>query len=102
MSIKRVWVEDDCISCGSCESICPEVYLAREIGACYAGLYFVVNYGEGLVKKWSHQELEDIVYDDAPKIGKIILDTIRQMPAEGHCECQDLRKETLLKDIYNK
>ena len=42
------------------QSICPEVYLAREIGACYAGLYFVVNYGEGLVKKWSHQELEDI------------------------------------------
>ena len=84
------------------QSICPEVYLAREIGACYAGLYFVVNYGEGLVKKWSHQELEDIFYDDAPMIGKIILDTIRQMPAEGHCECKDLRKETLLKGIYNK
>lgn len=64
------------------QSICPEVYLAREIGACYAGLYFVVNYGEGLVKKWSHQELEDIFYDDAPMIGKIILDTIRQMPAK--------------------
>lgn len=25
------------------QSLCPEVYLAREIGACYAGLYFVVN-----------------------------------------------------------
>ena len=84
------------------QSICPEVYLAREIGACYAGLYFVVNYGEGLVKKWSHQELEDIFYDDAPMIGKIIIDTIRQMPAKGHCECKDLRKETLLKGIYNK
>ena len=48
------------------------------------------------------QELEDIFYDDAPMIGKIILDTIRQMPAEGHCECKDLRKETLLKGIYNK
>ena len=22
------------------QSICPEVYLAREIGACYAGLYY--------------------------------------------------------------
>ena len=30
------------------QSLAPEVYLAREIGACYAGLYFVVNYGEGI------------------------------------------------------
>ena len=37
------------------QSIAPEVYLAREIGACYAGLYFTVNYGEGIRKAWSHQ-----------------------------------------------
>lgn len=84
------------------QSICPEVYLAREIGACYAGLYFVVNYGEGLVKAWSHQELHDIFFDDAPMISRIILDTIRALPAEGDCECEDLRKETLLKEIYDK
>jgi 5'-methylthioadenosine phosphorylase len=84
------------------QSICPEVYLAREIGACYAGLYFVVNYGEGLVKEWSHQDLKDIFYDDAPMVSRIILDTIRQLPVEGKCACRDLRKETLLKGIYNK
>ena len=83
------------------QSICPEVYLAREIGACYAGLYFVVNYGEGLVKSWSHDVLENIFYDDAPMISKIILDTIRSLPATGACECKDLRKETLLKEIYD-
>ncbi|SHI56119.1 MTAP family purine nucleoside phosphorylase [Propionispora hippei] len=84
------------------QSLCPEVYLAREIGACYAGLYFVVNYGEGVVKDWSHQQLSDIFYDDAPLIGRILIDTIRQMPVEGTCGCSELRKETLLKTIYNK
>lgn len=84
------------------QSICPEVYLAREIGACYAGLYFVVNYGEGITKSWSHDELENIFYDDAPMISRIILDTIRALPAQGSCECKDLRKETLLKEIYDK
>lgn len=84
------------------QSICPEVYLAREIGACFAGLYFVVNYGEGVVKNWSHQQLQDIFYDDAPMISRIILDAIRQLDAAGNCECRSLRKETLLKGIYNK
>ena len=85
------------------QSICPEVYLAREIGACYAGLYFTVNYGEGLKEKWSHKDMADIFYDDAPMIGEIILETIRTIDAEEHhCECQSLRKETLLKDVYNE
>ena len=84
------------------QSMCPEVYLAREIGACYAGLYFTVNYGEG-IKKWSHQDMTDIFYDDAPMIGEIILETIRNVDAEDRkCECLELRKETLLKDVYNQ
>ena len=78
------------------QSICPEVYLAREIGACYAGLYFTVNYGEGIKEKWSHQDMADIFYDDAPMIGEIILETIRTVDAdERNCECLSLRKETL-------
>ena len=85
------------------QSICPEVYLAREIGACYAGLYFTVNYGEGIKEKWSHQDMADIFYDDAPMIGEIILETIRTIDAEEReCECLSLRKETLLKDVYNE
>jgi len=85
------------------QSICPEVYLAREIGACYAGLYFTVNYGEGIKEKWSHQDMADIFYDDAPMIGEIILETIRNIDAEKRkCECLSLRKETLLKDVYNE
>ena len=85
------------------QSIAPEVYLAREIGACYAGLYFTVNYGEGIRRAWSHEDMKDIFYDDAPMIGEILLDTIRSVDAdEKHCECESLRKETLLKDVYNE
>lgn len=85
------------------QSMAPEVYLAREIGACYAGLYFTVNYGEGIRKAWSYQDMADIFYDDAPMIGEIILETIRQVDADDcHCECRELRKETLLKDVYNE
>lgn len=85
------------------QSIAPEVYLAREIGACYAGLYFTVNYGEGIRAKWSHQKMADIFYDDAPMIGAILIETIRRIDAEHrHCECAALRKETLLKEVYHE
>ena len=85
------------------QSIAPEVYLAREIGACYAGLYFVVNYGEGLERVWSHDTMRDIFYDDAPMIGEILLDTIRRVDAgKRTCNCLSLRKETLLKDVYQE
>ena len=26
MAIKSVWIEEDCIACGTCEGICPEVF----------------------------------------------------------------------------
>lgn len=82
------------------QSLAPEVYLAREIGACYANLSFVVNYGEGL-KVWSHEVMKNIFYDDAALIGKILLDTIKHTPDDKSCNCLSLRKETLLKDIYD-
>lgn len=84
------------------QSICPEVYLAREIGACYAGLYFTVNYGEG-IRAWSHEVMEEIFYDDAPMLAAILLDTIRSVDVKTRpCKCQSLRKETLLKDVYHE
>lgn len=55
------------------QSMCPEVYLAREIGACYAGLYFVVNYGEGVVKDWSHQQLQEIFLTTLRLSAKLLL-----------------------------
>jgi 5'-methylthioadenosine phosphorylase len=82
------------------QSICPEVYLAREIGACYTGLYLVVNYAEGIVTPWQHQELADIYYNESINMGKIILEFLRQLPGDQNCLCSNLRKDTLLKKVY--
>lgn len=84
------------------QSLAPEVYLAREIGACYANLSFVVNYGEGLTRFWSHDVLKDIFFYDAQLISKILVTALRLIDLEhDECECLSLRKETLLSDVYN-
>mgnify|MGYP000879916904 CR=1 FL=1 len=84
------------------QSICPEVYLAREIGACYAGLYLVVNYAEGIVVPWRHEELADIYYNEGIAMGRILLRFLGQLSPEQKCTCPGLRKETLLKPIYSE
>ncbi len=29
MAIKRVWIEDGCITCGACEAECPDVFSVK-------------------------------------------------------------------------
>ncbi|MGR6836020.1 MTAP family purine nucleoside phosphorylase [Syntrophomonas erecta] len=84
------------------QSICPEVYLAREIGACYAGIYLVVNYAEGIVAPWRHEELADIFYNESCMLGGLMLEFLRDLPTRQDCTCPSLRKETLLKEVYHK
>lgn len=82
------------------QSICPEVYLAREIGACYAGLYLVVNYAEGIVTPWQHDELADIFYNEGLALGKIMFEFLRDLPLAQDCICAEHRKDTLLQKVY--
>ncbi len=42
MAITKVWVEEDCIACGVCESICPEVFKIEDIAVAIEG----VNYSD--------------------------------------------------------
>ena len=81
------------------QSLCPEVYLAREIGACYAGLYIVVNYAEGVVEDWNYSELKDIFYNLAVHLGGLLIAALLKAEEEGafNCSCAVLRKPTLLK-----
>jgi 5'-methylthioadenosine phosphorylase len=79
------------------QSFAPEVWLARDIGACYAGIYVVVNYAEGVVAEWSHGELARIFTDDAELMGRIVLETLAELPDEAEgCSCGEHRKPTLL------
>jgi len=80
------------------QSMSPEVYLAREIGACYARVDMVVNYAEGIVEDWQHDELKDIYYGEAGKIAKILLETLAALKPGRCCHCSELRKETLLQE----
>lgn len=85
------------------QSIAPEVYLAREIGACYTGLYMVVNYAEGIIRDWDHRDLSDIFYQEGKTIGNILLDALLESPEEPvGCNCRNLRKETLLQNKEEK
>ena len=42
MSVTKVWIEEDCTSCGICEGICPQVFLIKDISTVIEG----VNYAE--------------------------------------------------------
>lgn len=78
------------------QSLAPEVFLARDIGACYAGIYIVVNYGEGVVREWEHAEMKAIFFDESETVARIVLDALAEADLEAACGCSDLRKPSLL------
>jgi len=80
------------------QSMCPEVYLAREIGACYGRLDMVVNYAEGVIKEWDYEEMSDIFHNEPGRIGNVLLSALRNLKLGQPCSCRELRKPTLLRD----
>ncbi len=81
------------------QSITPEVYLAREIGACYAGIYMVVNYAEGIIRDWTHKDLSDIFYQEAELVGRVLIAAVKSNSiSETQCNCRKYRTDTLLKE----
>lgn len=78
------------------QSMCPEVWLARDIGACYAALYIVVNYAEGVVRDWEHPVLKEIFEEDAVNQSRMLLEAIDAVDESRECSCAGLRKPTLL------
>jgi 5'-methylthioadenosine phosphorylase len=79
------------------QSLAPEVFLSRDIGACYAGIYIVVNYGEGVVREWEHAEMKAIFFDTSETISRIVLDAVADAPLSGDaCNCAHHRKPSLL------
>ncbi len=78
------------------QSLAPEVFLARDIGACYAGIYIVVNYGEGVVRDWEHDELKAVFFEESETIARIVLETIANADVAQDCGCMEFRKPSLL------
>jgi len=78
------------------QSLAPEVFLARDIGACYAGIYIVVNYGEGVVREWEHDELKAVFFEESETIARIVLDAVAEADLGDSCGCMEFRKPSLL------
>jgi len=40
MAITKVWIEEGCIACGSCENICPEVFKLKDEATVVEGVKY--------------------------------------------------------------
>ncbi len=80
-------------------NLVPEVYFAREIGACYAALELVSNYGEGLVStEWSGPEaFKEFQRRWARPSAEAILWALRRLdPDDDGCGCSTHRWRSII------
>jgi 5'-methylthioadenosine phosphorylase len=80
------------------QAIAPEVFLAREIGACYAAMTLVLNYAEGVRPHWDFELLQEILAEDARSLGQLLLDALRDVPEEPRCACATYRRHPAVTD----
>ncbi len=69
------------------QGVTPDVYLAREIGACFGTVEMVLNYAEGVRPEWDFELLRAIIREGAEELGKVALDALAALPAERTCLC---------------
>lgn len=62
MSITKVWIEEDCTSCGLCESECPEVFELEDIAVVKDGVDFS-QFEEGIKEAAESCPVEVIKYE---------------------------------------
>ncbi len=74
------------------QSLTPEVYLAREIGACFGSVQMVLNYAEGVRPEWDFELLRAIVREGAEELGRVALDALLALPDEPQCSCIEHRQ----------
>lgn len=80
-------------------NLVPEVYFTREIGACYAALELVSNYGEGLVStEWSGPgAFKDFQRRWARPSAEAILWALRRLdPGDESCGCSSHRWKAII------
>ncbi|MFA5845008.1 MAG: MTAP family purine nucleoside phosphorylase [Coriobacteriia bacterium] len=78
------------------QSLAPEIVLARDIGACYSGIYMVVNHAEGVVRDWEHSELQAIFFQESETVALCVLDAVADADLSADCGCASFRKPSLL------
>ncbi len=61
MAIKKVWIENGCISCGLCEDICPEVFKMNSQAWIVEGVNFA-DYEQAIIEAVENCPVEVIKY----------------------------------------
>ena len=77
------------------QAIAPEVFLAREIGACYAAMTIVLNYAEGVRPHWDFELPQEILAEDARSLGQLLLDALVDVPEQPRCSCASYRRSSV-------
>lgn len=63
MAVEKVWIEDDCIACGMCETICPEVFKMEDIAVVIEGVDYA-QYTDGIEEAADSCPVEVIKYSE--------------------------------------
>jgi len=63
MAIKRVWIEDNCVACGLCEDICPDVFKIDEEVCIIEGINYS-DYEEQILEAVDNCIVEIIKYSN--------------------------------------
>lgn len=75
------------------QGLTPEVYLAREIGACFGSVQMVLNYAEGVRPEWDFELLRAIIREGAEELGRVALDALLALPEAAQCACASYRQD---------
>lgn len=66
----------------------PEAILARELKMCYATLCLITNYGAGMQKKITHEEVVELFKEKTNTIKEIMKKVIAQDILDIQCDCR--------------
>ena len=71
MAIKSVWIEEDCIACGTCEGICPEVFHVTDRSRVNEGVDFN-DYEEEIKEAAESCPVSVIKYDEVRRTTHVL------------------------------
>ncbi len=75
-------------------TVMPEACLARELELCYAVVAVVTNYAAGITaKRLTTAEVVDVMKASTEGIRKLVMDTLRLIPAQRTCGCSMALRE---------
>ncbi|HIC87939.1 MAG TPA: hypothetical protein EYP04_00830 [Anaerolineae bacterium] len=69
------------------QSLAPEVYFARALRMCYAGLYLVGNFAEGVNEEWETQDYWDVCQRLARPVAQVMFSALKRVRAAPDCRC---------------